>query len=162
MDGLLVREQHPELRLFLFQYGRLEMRAKANIGINNVAALWLIGFEDQSDRSGELCVVELKGWEQNDHDFLLGYGLKPFHDPALALDFRETRIRGSASDFHTYSVEWAPDNVNFLLDGAALAQVPQSPRYPMQLMLNLYELGAPEQADYISSFTVDYVRVWSP
>jgi hypothetical protein len=160
---LVVREEHPAQRLFLMHYGRLEMRAKAKIGRANVAALWLIGFEDTPERSAELCLIEIKGWEIETGTALLGYGVKPWQDPRLVSDFHEDRLSVDVSEFHIYALEWSEDEVVFFLDGRPLRRIAQSPDYPMQLMLNLYELSdaGSEQVNSRALFDVDYVRVWS-
>src|SRR5262245_5220340 len=52
----VVREEQPETRLYTPHYGRIELRAKAVDDPRFMVALWLIGFEDEPARSGELCV----------------------------------------------------------------------------------------------------------
>jgi hypothetical protein len=57
-----------------------------------------------------------------------------------------------------YAAEWAPDRVDFFVDGERVKTVEQSPAYPMQLMLNVYEFpgeGGPEV--YPKELVVDYV-----
>jgi beta-glucanase (GH16 family) len=36
-----------------------------------------------------------------------------------------------ATEFHEYAAEWTPERVRFLVDGAQVRQVEQSPGYPM-------------------------------
>lgn len=160
--SLVVREAHPAQRLFLMQHGRLELRAKADIGANHLAALWLIGYEDAPQRCGELCVAEIKGWERRDGSTLLGYGIKPFADPALRPGFHEDRLLYDLAEFHVYAIDWQPDGIDFFLDGQRLTRVAQSPAYPLQLMLNLYELpnlpASPRAAP--PTFSIDSITVW--
>jgi hypothetical protein len=158
---LVVREEHPRQQLFMMHRGRIELRAKAAIGPANVAALWLIGFEDQPERSGELCLVEIKGWELDAKTALIGYGIKPWQDPSLRPDFHEDRLDLDVGEFHTYTLDWSASGVDFFVDGRLLRHLAQSPDYPMQLMLDLYELPgmATQERDSVASFTVDYVRV---
>ena len=50
----------------------------------------------------------------------------------------------------------------FFVDGNVIKTVDQSPDYPLQLMLSLYEFPASEYGEsttpYPKTFTVDYVR----
>ena len=52
--------------------------------------------------------------------------------------------------------------VTFFVDGELVKLVEQSPDYPMQLMLSIYEFPAERSDDSVASypkaFTVDYVR----
>ncbi len=69
-----------------------------------------------------------------------------------------------AQEFHVYAAEWAPERVAFYVDGEHVKTVGQSPSYPMQLMLDIYEF--PEDGSgvgtaprpYPKEFVVDYVR----
>ena len=68
-----------------------------------------------------------------------------------------------AREFHVYAAEWTPEGVSFSVDGEHVKTVGQSPSYPMQLMLNLYEFpadpsDAPAARPYPKEFVVDYVR----
>jgi hypothetical protein len=63
-------------------------------------------------------------------------------------------------------VSWTAAGVDFLLDGQVVKSTTQSPGYPMQLMLAIYEFPdrlAPSStgagsAAYPKPFVVDYVR----
>lgn len=146
-----VREPQPTERLVTPTYGRVEMRARCDIGPRNVAALWLIGFEDAPERSAELCVMEVKGWLVEPSSAVVGCGLRPFRDPLIADSFVEPRLPIDIRAFHDYSAEWRPDGVDVLIDGRVIHRVAQSPDYPMQLMLTLYdvEAGAPPEAEVV-------------
>lgn len=61
----IVREEQKELRLYTPKYGYFEIRAKAIASPNNVVAFWLIGFEDSPEKSGEICIMEVKGGNKN-------------------------------------------------------------------------------------------------
>jgi hypothetical protein len=56
--------------------------------------------------------------------------------------------------------------VAFFVDGEQISSTEQSPAYPMQLMLGIYEFpaDAPEDAPpaYPKEFVVDYVRGYRP
>ena len=68
------------------------MRAKALDDPNAMVALWLIGFEDAPERSGEICVCEIFGSEVGPDEALVGMGVHPFGDPSLVDDFARVRL----------------------------------------------------------------------
>jgi len=89
-------------------------------------------------------------------------GVHPFHDPALTDDFSKVTVPIDVREPHVYAADWRPDHVSFLVDGELVKTVAQSPAYPMQLMLGIYEFppdaGAPRATGYPKAFVVDYER----
>ena len=138
--GLRVREEQPTERLYVPQYGRFEMRARMHIHPGQLAALWMIGFEDQPKRSGEITIMEIFGDAIDGTGAELGHGIKAINDPLLSTDFSAPRLAFSPAEFHVYAAQWDAAGVSFFLDGSLLRRVAQSPAYPMQFMLNVYEL----------------------
>ena len=161
-----VREEQAETRLFTPKYGYLEMRAKGLHTPNNLCALWMIGFEDRPERSAEICVFELKGWNGGGADrSTVGFGIHPFGDPKIDDEFFEREFPIDASRFHIYAVHWTAEGVGFYIDNVLVHQSKQSPDYPMQLMLNLYEIPRPgsdseQRPKYPSEFHIDYIRYY--
>jgi hypothetical protein len=158
----VVREAQSNVRLYTLQYGRIELRAKALDDPRAMVCLWLIGYEDEPERSAEICVCELFGRDVHaDHAFV-GMGVHPFGDPSIVDEFAAERVPIDARDFHVYAAEWQSDRVAFLIDGELVKTVEQSPTYPMQLMLGIYEF--PPEGDerdasrYPKTFVVDHVR----
>jgi hypothetical protein len=123
-----------------------------------MVALWLIGYEDEPERSAELCVCELFGREVGEDEALVGMGVHPFGDPRLVDDFAKVPLRLDAREFHDYAAEWTPAGVTFHVDGEQVRAVEQSPAYPLQLMLGLYELEHDAGGDYPKELVVDHVR----
>lgn len=162
-DGLIVRSHFPETRLFLPHYCRLEMRARARLNSWNLAALWLIGFEDQPDCSGEITVFEAFGHNVGDTSARIGRGIKPIRDDRLDLEFDEGELPVRVEDWNTYAIDWRPGGVDFYVNGILVTRSRQSPDYPMQLMLNLYDLpsATPRGEARDAWFDIDYVRAWS-
>jgi len=151
----VVREAQRELKTYLPQYGYFELRARCEISANNVAALWMIGFEDEPERSAEICLFELKGGNVGEGRAKIGYGLHPFGDPQIVDDFHEDEFELDVSRFNTYAAQWTEERVSFFINGRLILTSEQSPAYPMQLMLNLYDL---ENRDAEAMrFIVDYV-----
>lgn len=155
----VVTEEQEDIRLYTPLYGRIEVRAKALDDPNAMVALWLIGFEDAPERSGEICVCEIFGSEVGPDEALVGMGVHPFGDLSLVDDFTKVRVAIDARAFHIYAAEWTPAGITFLVDGKPVKTVDQSPDYPMQLMLNIYEFEPDaDPSRYPKDFIVDYVR----
>lgn len=161
-DGLSVREAQPETRLYVPRYGRFELRAKADISAHNLVALFMIGFEERPEDSGEITIMEIFGSNVTPEGTRLGHGIKRINDPRLTQEFFEPLLPFDVADWHTYAADWTPDGVDFFLDGTHLRHVAQSPAYPMQFLLNIYELPgiqAPPRASP-ATFTIDWFRGW--
>lgn len=159
-DGLRVQQYHPPQRLFLPQYCRLEMRAKAKLGKDNLAALWLIGFEDRPERSGEITLMEVFGHNAHADHTVIGHGIKKINDPELDDEFVEKSFPVRMSDWHDYALDWTKDGIRFYLDGEEIFHTTQSPDYPMQLMLNFYDLAGDAPAGDAAWFDIDFVRAF--
>jgi len=156
----VVREAQETTRLYTPQYGYFELRAKCRIAPHNVAALWMIGFEDAPERAGEICIFELKGGNVGAHHATIGYGIHPFGDPTLVDEFYEEAFALDVTGFNTYAAEWTPTAVHFFINGAHVRTLHQSPAYAMQFMLNLYDLeNVPSES---MQFVVDYVAGYEP
>jgi Glycosyl hydrolases family 16 len=159
----VVREEQQRLRLYTPQYGRIELRAKASTDPQTMVALWMIGYEDEPERSGEICVCEIFGRDVAPDGVGVGMGVHPFGDLRIVDDFSRETIPVDARDFHVYSAEWTPAGVTFFVDADEVKHVDQSPDYPMQLMLGIYEFpnaGERDPAAYPKTFVVDSVRAY--
>jgi hypothetical protein len=73
----VVREAQPNTRLYTPQYGRVELRAKALDDPRSMVALWMIGYEDKPERSGEICVCEIFGRDVAPGNAKVGMGIHP-------------------------------------------------------------------------------------
>ena len=163
--GLVVREAQDEERLWLPHFGVIEARVRGIRHPSAMVALWPIGFEDEPRDCGELCIFEIFGSELDDEGGLVGVGVKPQNDPRLELDFEKVRVDGDLTEFHDYAVEWLPDRVRFFVDGRLVKTVEQAIRYPVQLMLDVYELptDAPRDLGALPFvFEVAHVREYVP
>lgn len=161
----LVREEQTVEKLFIQQYGYFEMRAKGAGNPNNVCGFWMIGFEDLPHRSAEICPFELKGWHVHNDMCTIGFGLHPFGDPHIEEEFFENEFSIDPTEFHIYAVNWTEEGIDFFIDNRLIHSSKQSPRYPMQMMLNIYEIPSQESGSqtapvYPSEFTIDYIRCY--
>lgn len=159
----VVREEQENVRLYTPRYGRIETRLRALDDPRCMVALWMIGYEDEPKRSAEICVCEIFGRDVGRGRAKVGMGVHPFGDPAIVDDFEAVPVPIDVCDFHVYAAEWAPDRVDFFVDGERAKTVEQSPAYPMQLMLNVYEFpGEGGSEVYPKELVVDYVCGFSP
>jgi Glycosyl hydrolases family 16 len=155
----VVREAQESVRLYTPRYGLFELRAKAVDDPLNMVALWMVGYEDEPDRSAEICVCEIFGRDVGANQAAVGMGVHPFGDPGIVDDFSAEALPIDAREFHTYAAEWTPEQVAFFVDDEHVKTVRQSPSYPMQLMLSIYEFpGEASTTAYPKAFTIDYVR----
>jgi Glycosyl hydrolases family 16 len=161
--GLVVRQAQHNARLYTPRYGLFELRAKAIDDPGCMVALWMIGYEDEPERSAEICICEIFGRNVTAGSVGVGMGVHPFGDATIRDEFSVEAIAIDARDFHVYAAEWTPEHVAFFVDHRLVKTVEQSPGYPMQLMLGIYEFPADGQATqpahpYPKQFVVDYVR----
>lgn len=161
-SGLVVRSALPPRRLYVPMYGRLDMKARARLNPWNLAALWLIGFEDSPDRCGEITVFEAFGKNVSAHTARIGRGIKAIRDERLRDEISEGELALSVEDWHVYTMDWTPGGVDFYVDGRLVTRTAQSPGYPMQLMLNFYDLpdGSARIGARQAWFDIDYIRAW--
>ncbi len=159
---VVVREEQENVRLYTPQYGIIEIRLRAIDDPRNMVALWMPGYEDEPERSGEICLCEIFGKDIGSDQAAVGMGVHPFGDPKLTDEWAAEPVAIDAREFHVYAIEWTPERVAFFVDDEHIKTVGQSPDYPLQLMLSIYEF--PEQGDaqpaseYPKEFVVDYVR----
>jgi hypothetical protein len=158
-----VREAQRNVCLYTPQYGRFEIRAQAIDDPRSMVALWMIGYGDRPEHSGEICVCEIFGRDVEPNQAKVGMGVHPFGDPELEDEFAAETLDIDAREFHVYAAEWTPERVDFFVDHEPVKRVNQSPGYPLQLMLDIYEFPADpddrsSSSAYPKVFTVDYVR----
>jgi hypothetical protein len=104
-----------------------------------MVAFWMIGFEDQPHHSAEICVCEIFGRNIESGRAGIGMGVHPFGDPTILDEFSTEWLPIDPSELHLYSVEWTAQHVAFFLDEKLVKVVRQSPSYPMQFMLGIYQ-----------------------
>lgn len=138
--GLQVTEVQPPLQLYTPLYGYFEVRLKAVPNPGYMVALWMIGFEQTPEQSAELCICEIFGQDVTENSLRVGYGLHPFGDATIRKEFYQEDFPLDPGVFHTYGVMWTPEYCEFYINDRPTRRLLQSPNYPMQLMLSLYEL----------------------
>jgi hypothetical protein len=160
--AVVVRETQPELRLYTPRRARIELRAAADVPPDTMAALWMIGFEDRPDDSGEICVMEVFGRDVAPGRARVGMGIHPHHDPRLRDDFERAELAIDPAELHDYAIEWTADGIAWEVDGRLVRRVDQSPDYAMQLMLGVYAFRAIGADERPPRFIVERVRGTAP
>lgn len=166
----VVREAQTNVQKYTPQYGYFEIRAKGPSTSATLASLWMIGYEDSAERSGEIAVFEIVGAHRSPTSSRLRHGVHPWADSAMTDEFYEQTLAIDTAQFHIYAVEWTPRQVDFYIDNQKIRTINQSPQYPMQFMLGMYELPFDHEwtgqydpnAPYPKQFTIDYLRAYQP
>ena len=162
---LVVVEQQAEQRLYLPHRGIVEVRMAALDDPSAMVALWMIGFEETPDStrqrsaSPRSSAATSEPTERRSEWACIRSATRQIVD-----DFVEVELALDAREFHDYAVEWTADGVTWFVDDLPVRTVAQSPDYPMQLMLDIFEdrpaaiaLGhGPET--YPKRFAVEFVR----
>jgi beta-glucanase (GH16 family) len=149
-----------------FTYGRLEARIKGAPGNGTWGAFWTLGSNIDAKGwplCGELDVIELIG---RDPKAILGYS----HGPVTWGGGRGSTIQADedwANDYHTFAIDWLPDQLIWYMDGVEFGRVSKTDRdwvfdKEQYMILNLAmggNLGGEIDANLNSStMKVDYVR----
>ena len=155
-EGLAVKEPQPVALGWAPHHGRIEVRARMDLSQRSMAAVWMIGLEDEPNRSGEICIFEVFG----DAPTAVGMGVRRFRDPALTGDFAQPRVEIDIAEPHVYAADWRPGRVDFFVDGEHIRAVDEAPDYPMQFMVAVFDFPdkAPE-IEHVPVFGVDSVVV---
>jgi Glycosyl hydrolases family 16 len=138
-DDLLVASEEPEFWGYTPLYGHIEVRARGVLSPRSMMAFWLSGIEDKPQHSGEICVMEIFGDAVRPGSADVGIGLHKFRDPGLTEQWSTVSLPIDVSEFHTYAVDWQPGSLEFSVDGAPVRTIGQSPNYPVQLMLAVFD-----------------------
>jgi len=123
---------------------------------------WLAWIEGRPERSGEILVAEVFGEAIEEGTAAIGMGIRTFRDPGLIGDFSTPRLDIDVSELHTYAVVWNPESVEILVDAATVRRLEQSPSYPVQLMIGVFDFPARDPsgvwADHVPELVVSSVR----
>ncbi|MFI6424624.1 hypothetical protein [Promicromonospora sp. NPDC050880] len=158
-DGLVVRTPTPTRLLWAPSAGRVDLTVSASRDPGCMLAAWLVGTEHDDERaSGEVCVVEIDAAAIG-ATTTARTGLKAHHDPGLTTDMAEVALPFDATRPHTWTAIWGAGETVIGCEGTVLRRIPQSPRYPLFLMVDLFEIGSPG-GGYPKTAVVHRVRGW--
>ncbi len=161
--------------LFSQTYGRFEARMQLPHGKGIWPAFWMLG-DNISTRNwptcGEIDIMEYLG-----HDTMTAY--TTIHGPGysgadgLSKPFKLTAAPSFADGFHTFAVEWSPDNITWSIDGTPCHTIVPADlngkewvfNTPFFMILNLAVggnwPGSPdEHTTFPQEFRIDYVRAY--
>lgn len=155
-DGLVVREEQPTVLGFVPHFGSIAVTCSAHLTPRSMFSAWMVGLEDEPDRCGEICVVEIFGDTVSGGRAgpvaSVGHGIHKFRDPALREDFSAVPRDIDIEQSHTYAVHWRPGGVEFSIDGVTTRIADQAPDYPMFLFLGVFDFpdrpGDPEDVPH--------------
>lgn len=159
-----------------FMYGRLDVRAKLPVGLGSWPAIWLYPqgskYGSAYLANGELDIMEEVGADPNQ---VSSSTHSQGYNPSLGnTRFCSTTIPTANSAFHTYSVEWSPSYMAYLIDGAEYCRVNNDYTgylswpydQPYFLVMNLAVGGSwggykgVDPASMPWNFQIDYVRLY--
>jgi hypothetical protein len=124
-------------------------------------AAWLVGTEHLSETaSGEVCVFEIDAHGIGSAQTTARCGVKAHHDPLLTTDMAEVAVPFDASKPHTWTAIWGQGETVIGCHGRVLRRIPQTPHYPLILMIDLFEIGPPGGA-YPKTAAIRQVRGWN-
>jgi hypothetical protein len=164
-EGLRVREAQPTFRGWTPGPSRIELRARAVITSRSMVSLWLAGFEDRPEQSGEITVMEIFGRSLVPGGSVeVGMGVKALRDPDAVEDFEAPRLSIDVGEWHTYAVDWTAERAEHSVDGNLVRTTRNPPTYPMQLMLAVFDFpgwSTGDDAEAVPEFWIDYVREYA-
>ncbi len=167
-------------KTFTFQYGYVEVRAKFDCAQGAWPAIWMMPTAGPWPQTGEIDILEHLNYEGIVHQTLHYNDANGNKTTSGTVNSNGTSTAYFTSEqdkaaFHTYGVEWTPDQVSFLMDGQKTLTVnadPNNPNWPFNMENNPYYLmldmqlggswvGAIGDIGDGVAMTLDYVRVYS-
>ncbi|PWJ59323.1 glycosyl hydrolase family 16 [Dyadobacter jejuensis] len=160
---------------FSFTYGRVEVRAKLPEGRGTWPAIWMLGQDIGHTKwpdCGEIDIMEHVGY---DPGVLHGtVHTKAYNHVLGTQKGKTTSIVQPFDTFHVYAIDWTPDKIDFLLDGAVYHTFENDHRTtaewpfdaPEFLLLNVAVGGnwggkmGIDDLVFPATMWVDYVRVY--
>ena len=150
-------------------YGKFEIRAKLPFGQGIWPAFWMLGDDISTvgwPACGEIDIMENIGKDPNNI-----YG--SIHGPGYDITSPYTDQRGFSNDFHTFTVDWQPDQLSFYVDGNLYRTMNKSEAggKPWPFNKNFFVIlnlavggnwpGNPDQStQFPQQFSIDYIKVW--
>ncbi|MBL7815095.1 MAG: family 16 glycosylhydrolase [Saprospiraceae bacterium] len=156
-----------------FRYGKFEARMKLPFGQGIWPAFWLMPTNSEYGtwpRSGEIDVMELLGHQPNIVYGTIHSGTSAGATVSSSANY--TLPSGSfADDFHTFSIEWSPTEVKWLVDGTLYSTKTGSDISPWVFDKTFHAIlnvavggnwpGAPNGTTvFPQTMEVDYVRIY--
>lgn len=158
-DGLTVQTPTPLQLLWAPAAGRVDIEVSASRDPDCMLAAWLVGTEHRDPReSGEVCIFEIDARESGD-GWTARTGIKAHHDERLTTRMTQVSLPFDASTPHVWTAIWGDDETIIGCNGEIVQRVPQAPDYPLFLLIDLFEIGAP-RGTYPKTAMLHSVRGW--
>jgi hypothetical protein len=162
IEGQTVREQQPRLEGWLPSGGAVAVKCRMELSHRSMAAVWLSGFEETPEQSGEVCLVEIFGKDVvSGESAEVGMGINKFRDPGVVHDFAAPRVALDVTDWHEYAVRWHAGGAEFRVDGTVMRTCASAPAYPLQVMIAVFDFPGWSRGDddrLVPSLLVDWVK----
>ncbi|WP_421830867.1 glycoside hydrolase family 16 protein [Larkinella sp.] len=163
-------------RIAEWKYGRIDVRAKLPKGRGTWPAIWMLSAKTplKWPLDGEIDIMEHVGFNENQihgtiHTEAYNH-TKNTHKTGIKV------IPGATDNFHTYSIDWTADKIDFLIDDATYFTITKKETgssyeqwpldQPFYLILNLAVGGnwggqkGVDESIWPQRLTVDFVRVY--
>lgn len=160
-----------------WMYGKVEIRAKTPSARGTLSALWMLptDFEYGSWlKSGEADLMECVGYDPDNYHFTVH--TEAFNEFIGTKKTSIVKVENNArqSDFHTYSMHWFPDRMEFFMDGKQVFHFTREgedfKKWPFNkkfyLIMSL-AVGGPwagqkgtDESAFPQQFMIDYVRIY--
>lgn len=148
---------------FAQKYGRFEIRCKVPKGKGLWPAFWML--PDPPAWPPEIDVLEIL-CQEPDKVYMTNHWPHPERpqDDSMSIT-GEFKGPDFSADFHTFAVEWEPNEIRWYVDGIQRHQsTSEIPDAPMFMMVNLAVggwAGMPEGTGaFPADFEIDYVKAW--
>jgi hypothetical protein len=159
-DGLTVRTPTPTRLFWAPSAGRVDITVSASRDEGCMLAAWLVGTEHLNvQHAGEVCLFEIDAAAIGSTTTARS-GLKAHGDPNLITDMAEVTVALDGSRPHTWTAIWGNDETVIGCEGIVLRRLRQAPSYPLILMLDLFEIGAPN-GHYPKTATLHHLSGWT-
>jgi beta-glucanase (GH16 family) len=158
-----------------FRYGKMEARMKLPEGQGLWPAFWMLPTENVYGgwpKSGEIDIMEYLGQEPNKVLGTIHFGPAWPGNKYLSTDYY-SKGENFAEAFHTFTIEWEPENLKWFVDGEQYATQTKADVAPenwpfdqdFHFLINLAvggNLPGPvgEEVNFPATMEVDYVRVY--
>ncbi len=164
---------------FAFRYGRVECRARLPMAAGTWPAIWTLGRNVQEPGAY---------WQQQgfagaswpacgEIDIMEHWGTQPeivhssVHTPSSfggTVNTATRRVTGVGSQYHTYSLDWSPQQLTFAINGQTLYTYQPNPRTannwpfdaPQYLLMNVAMVAGSSPLFQADSLQIDYIRIY--
>ena len=146
-------------------YGRYSVRFRSD-RVTGYKVAWLLWPDSGTNITGSASGTGGNGeidFPELDLDSPAVKGFVHFQDATRRDDQYASKTSVDISDWHTYTIEWSPDLVVFLLDGVEVGRTTERvPNNPMHWVLQTEtSLKKPTPAGASGSIEIDWVSVWA-